>query len=541
MLLMSFSTFSQKAKQESPESVSAKRPKLVVGVVVDQMRYDYLVKFMDKYSEDGFRRLLREGFSFTNANYNYVPTYTACGHACVYTGTTPSYNGIISNDWFNRYTKKNVYCVNDTTVSSLGTTSISGKMSPVNLLTTTIGDELKLATNFKSKVIGIALKDRGSILPAGKGADAAYWHDPYTNNFVSSTYYMKELPKWVDDFNARKVADSLLSRPWTTLLPIEKYTESSADDTPYEGLYSGETKPVFPHNLPAIKAADNELVRKTPFGNTLTREFVESALQNEQLGRRGETDFLAISFTSTDYVGHMFGINAIELEDTYLRLDQDMALLLNALDQQVGKNEYILFLTADHGAVNNPMYSEDHKLNGEFFDGNPLMDSLKQEMKKVYGDGEFFLNTSTSNIYLNRDLVASKKISLADFQNRVAAFIGNFEGVANVITSTELMKGVARTGIASFVQNGFNPQRSADVIVQLQPGWISWGTKTGTTHGSAYRYDTHVPMVFFGKNIHNGSSSEPVVVPDIAPTIATWLDIEFPSGTTGVPLQNLIK
>ena len=531
----------QKEKAGADDNTFYKRPKLVVGVVVDQMRYDYLVRFNDKYVDGGFRRLLKDGFSFTNANYNYVPTYTACGHTCVYTGTTPSHNGIVSNDWFNRYTKSNTYCVSDTTVSSLGTTSISGKMSPVNLLTTTIGDELKLATNFRSKVLGIALKDRGSILTAGKGADAAYWHDPYSNNFVTSTYYMKALPTWVEDFNNRKVADSLLANPWTTLLPIEQYTESSPDDSPYEGIFKGETKPVFPHNLPALKTENSELIRDVPFGNTLTKEFVFSAIQAEKMGKGSETDFLAISFTSTDYVGHMFGVNAIETEDTYLRLDRDIADLLRFLDNYVGKDEYLLFLTADHGAVTNPVFNDDHRMTGEFFEGTSVMDSLKSELKRVYGEGNFILSRSTQNIYLDRDLIASKKIKLEEIQNRIAAFISNFEGVSAAMTATELQKGIERTGVYEFMQNGFNPQRSADVIVQLQPGWISWSTKTGTTHGSAYRYDTHVPMIYFGKNVHSGNSATPVNITDIAPTISTFLNIEFPSGNTGVPLQDWLK
>ncbi|MBL0102778.1 MAG: alkaline phosphatase family protein [Bacteroidetes bacterium] len=531
----------QKEKAGADDNTFYKRPKLVVGVVVDQMRYDYLVRFNDKYVDGGFRRLLKDGFSFTNANYNYVPTYTACGHTCVYTGTTPSHNGIVSNDWFNRYTKSNTYCVSDTTVSSLGTTSISGKMSPVNLLTTTIGDELKLATNFRSKVLGIALKDRGSILTAGKGADAAYWHDPYSNNFVTSTYYMKALPTWVKDFNNRKVADSLLANPWTTLLPIEQYTESSPDDSPYEGIFKGETKPVFPHNLPALKTENSELIRDVPFGNTLTKEFVFSAIQAEKMGKGSETDFLAISFTSTDYVGHMFGVNAIETEDTYLRLDRDIADLLRFLDNYVGKDEYLLFLTADHGAVTNPVFNDDHRMTGEFFEGASVMDSLKSELKRVYGEGNFILSRSTQNIYLDRDLIASKKIKLEEIQNRIAAFISNFEGVSAAMTATELQKGIERTGVYEFMQNGFNPQRSADVIVQLQPGWISWSTKTGTTHGSAYRYDTHVPMIYFGKNVRSGNSATPVNITDIAPTISTFLNIEFPSGNTGVPLQDWLK
>jgi predicted AlkP superfamily pyrophosphatase or phosphodiesterase len=541
MIFNSKTTFSQTKTATEQRSVFYKKPKLVVGIVVDQMRYDYLVRFYDKYTADGFKRLLGDGYIYTNANYDYIPTYTACGHACVYTGTGPAYNGIIGNEWFDRYTKKSMYCVSDSTVKSLGTTSITGKMSPKNLFTSTIGDELKLASNFRSKVIGIALKDRGSILPAGSGANAAYWHDPYSNNFISSTYYMENLPKWVDDFNARKVADSLLSKPWIPLLPIESYTESSADDTPYEGLFYGEKKPVFPHNLPMMKDSDEELIRKVPMGNTLTELFCEKAIQHEKLGKGPETDLLAISFTSTDYVGHMFGINAIELEDTYLRLDQDIAALLKYLDANVGKDEYVVFLSGDHAAVNNPQFSDDHSMKGDFFDSRPITDSLKKYIATIYGPGELILSATANNIFLNRDLITQKKLNLREMQEACVRFVSGFEGVAYAMTASDLQSGSKRTGMAAFLQNGYNMKRSGDVLIQLQPGWINWSSKTGTTHGSAYRYDTHVPLLFFGKNIPRGINHEQVSVNDIAPTICTLLNIEFPSGSTGHPLIGVLK
>ncbi len=537
LITQSQNLFSQTEKKDP----FYKKPKLVVGIVVDQMRYDYLVRFYDKYGADGFKRLLGGGFNFTNANYDYIPTYTACGHACIYTGTGPAYNGIVGNDWYDRYSKKSVYCVSDSTVSPLGTTSISGKMSPKNLFTSTIGDELKLASNFKSKVIGVALKDRGSILTAGSGADAAYWHDPYSNNMISSTYYMKQLPKWVDDFNKRKVADSLISKPWTTLLPIEKYTESSPDNTPYEGLFEGEVEPIFPHNLQLMKDSNNEIIRGVPMGNTLTTMFAKQILVNEKMGKGAETDLLAISYTSTDYVGHMYGINAIELEDTYLRLDREMADLLNFLDAQVGKDEYLLFLSADHAAVNNPVFSSDHDLKGDMLDSKPIIDSLKKYLNNAYGAGDYILNTNAQNIYLNRELLEKKNINLRDIQDKCVLFVTGFEGVATAMTATELMTGTKRVGVSSLMQNGFNQKRSSDVMIQLQPGWISWSTKTGTTHGSAYRYDTHVPLIFYGKNVAQGRENMQVSVTDIAPTICTFLNIEFPSGSIGKPLEDVLK
>ena len=350
----------------------------------------------------------------------------------------------------------------------VGTTSITGKMSPRNLLTSTVTDELRLATNMKSKVIGIALKDRGAILPAGQTANAAYWHDPYTNNFISSTYYMKELPGWAIKFNNRKMSDSLLSKPWTTLLPIDQYTESTSDDNSYEGLFEGETKPVFPHDLPALKAKEYELIRTTPFGNTFTKEFAVAACIGEQLGKGKETDFLAVSFSSTDYVGHMYGINAIELEDTYIRLDRDIAAFLKFLDEWTGNN-YLLFLTADHGAANNPLYSKDMNLHSGKLESSRLKDTLRTSLNKLYGTDSLILSSGGNNIYLNREYISRTKLNLSDIQNSCVNIVTQFPGVAVAMTATELSKGISRTGIYSFMQNGYNMQRSGDVSIQLLP------------------------------------------------------------------------
>ncbi len=540
LMLISLACSAQRSGSSSNSPVNINSPGLVVGIVIDQMRYDYLYRFWNKYSNDGIRRLVNDGFVFGNANYNYIPTYTAPGHTCIYSGTTPAYNGIISNEWYDRDQRKSIYCVNDTTVKPVGTTSISGKMSPKNLLTTTVTDELMLASNMTSKVIGIALKDRSSILPAGHTATAAYWHDPYLNNWVTSTYYLKELPQWVADFNKRKMIDSLLSKKWTTLLPIEQYTESTADDNSYEGLYDGESKPVFPHDLPALRDSNSELIRETPFGNTLTKEFAVAAIKGENLGKGKSTDFLAVSFSSTDYVGHMFGTNAIELEDTYLRLDRDIAAFLKFLDEWTGNN-YLLFFTSDHGAVNNPIFSSDHQINSGKFESRVLSDSLKKFLKQSYKSDSLLLNANAHNVFLNRNYIEANNFNLEEIQKKCVSFVTKFKGVSIAMTSTELSRGLERTGIYSLIQNGFNFQRSADVIIVLQPGWIDWYTKTGTTHGAPYSYDTHVPLIFFGKRIKPGFSATPVTVCDIAPTISTLLNIEFPSGNTGKPLEPLFK
>ncbi len=534
-------TSAQQPTSKSQTLAAPAMPKLVVGIVVDQMRYDYLYRFKEKYSDGGFKRLMKEGFVFENANYNYVPTYTGPGHACIYTGTTPSHNGIISNDWYDRELGKTVYCVGDSASKAVGTTSISGKMSPWRLLSTTITDELRTASNFKSKVISISLKDRGAILPGGHTANAAYWHDPYSSNWVTSNYYLPELPAWVHKFNDRKVVDSLLSTPWIPLLHPDAYTESTADDTPYEGLFKGELKPVFPHNLPEIKKLDEELIRRTPFGNTYTSLFVKAAIEGENLGKGSNIDFLAVSFSSTDYVGHMYGTNAMELEDTYIRFDRELDDFLKYLDNAVGKNNYLLFLTSDHGAATNPIYNHDHNLPGEDFNSDTMFKALGVFLKQEYGEGKFLSHTNAHQIYLNRNLLDEKKIDATEMRRRCARFVLQFDGVAEAATSDDMQRELHRDGIFSFIQNGYNDKRSADILIELKPGWIDWYSKTGTTHGSAYSYDTHVPLLFFGTGIRHGISNSSVSISDIAPTLAAMLNIENPSSTTGKQLSEILK
>ena len=352
------------------------KPKIVIGIVVDQMRTDYISRYWNKFGEGGFKRLVKDGYNCRNTQYNYVPTFTGPGHASIYTGTTPSYHGIVANDWYDQKNRDTVYCVQDDSVRSIGGDVEAGKMSPARLLTTTITDELHLSTQGKSKVIGVSLKDRGAILPAGRAANAAFWYDGKSGNWISSSWYMNELPKWASDFNDRKWPNEYLSKPWTTLLNIDRYTESDPDNNAYEATYLGEEKPVFPHDLPSLRGKSFDLVRRTPFGNTLTKDFAIASIKGEDLGRDSITDFLCISFSATDYVGHQFGPMAIETEDTYLRLDRDLADLFQFLDNNFGKGKYLVFLTADHAAEYNPKSLMDQKLYAGIGEPKALTDSV---------------------------------------------------------------------------------------------------------------------------------------------------------------------
>ncbi len=530
LLLFSILYFNSNAQQVD-------RPKLVVGIVVDQMKFDYIYRYWNKLGDGGFKRLVREGFECSNTKYNYSPTVTGPGHASIYTGSTPHSHGIVSNDWYSRTLHKDVYCVDDSSVKSIGGSSKSGSMSPRNLLVNTIGDELKLATNFKAKVIGIALKDRGAILPAGHAADAAYWFDSKSGNWMTSSYYMTQLPPWVETFNALKYPEKYNSQKWNTLLEISQYTESTVDNTPYENLFKGETTPTFPHDFSLLSAKDFENVRRSPFGNTLTKDFAKAAILNEQLGAHEVTDMLCLSFSSTDYIGHQFGTNAIETEDCYLRLDKDIEDLLIFLDKTLGKKNVLLFLTADHGAVPNPQFLQDHKFNAGFFDSKEIEKRVKAFLQNEYNDSMLFEALGDQCIYLNQNLIEARKLSLENITYNISTVLMKLPEIANAYPATLLNNDENTQKTIHLFQLGYNPSRSGDVYYSLLPNYIESTNKKGTTHGAAYSYDTHVPLFFYGYNIAPGTHNSPINITDIAPTISSILKIEFPNGSLSNPIH----
>ena len=533
---------------KAQNNVADEKPALVVGIVIDQMRFDYLYRYYKKYGEKGFKRMLTNGLVCKNTHYNYVPTATGPGHASIYTGTTPSYHGIVGNEWYERGLQKEVYCVEDEKVQTVGSKNNNGRFSPKRLRTTTITDELRINSNWQSKVISISIKNRGAVLPGGFTANSAYWYDEATGNMISSTHYMQELPKWVSKFNDKKLPDHYLNQTWTTLLPVSEYTESYKDDNHYEAVLPGKEKPVFPYNLKEMRkeTADNgyELLRATPFGNSLLTELAIGTLKNEDLGKDQHTDFLAISYSSTDIIGHAFGPHSVEIEDTYLRLDQELEKLFETLDNQIGKDNYLVFLTADHAAVNVPQYLKDHKVEAGYFAKKSFEDSLEHFLNKKYGSGKWVLNLDNSHIYLNKMLIREQGLVLANVQQKVADFCLTLDGIEQVYTASDLLQNNYQDGIASLLQNGFSQKRSGDVILVLRPHWlpvkeVSEYSKRGTSHGSAYAYDTHVPLIWYGWKIPTKILHRPISITDIAPTISQLLNLQMPASFTGTPIQEL--
>ncbi|MFD2589128.1 alkaline phosphatase PafA [Croceitalea marina] len=530
----------QKNKKTTPvETTDAS--KLVVGIIVDQMRYDYLTRFWNHYGSDGFRRLAEQGFNAKNHHFNYAPTSTGPGHTSVYTGASPSSHGIIGNNWYDKEKDASVYCASDDSYNSVGTTSDAGKMSPHRMLTTTITDQLRLHTQMRGKTIAIALKDRGAVLPGGHTANAAYWFEgDDVGKWITSSYYMNTLPKWVDDFNASGKIQSY-KKAWTTIKDINLYVESGVDNNNYEGLFETETTPTFPHSTPNLldKTKDFEIIKYTPWGNSLTTDFALEALEKESLGTDNITDFLAISYSSTDYIGHKFGVNSKEVQDAYLRLDLDLARLLNALDTKVGAGKYTVFLTADHGAINVPAYLSDQKIPAGYLDWKETKTKLNEFLTYTYGTTDLIKNISNNQVFLDTKVVANLDIDLDEVQEEIAQELLSYDDMDKTFTGYQMWQNEYTKGIPYILQNGWHQKRSGDILFVLKPAHISY-PRMGSTHGSPMIYDTHVPLLFYGNGIKKGSTVNRTEIPDIAPTVAAMLGIAFPNGTTGKPILEVL-
>lgn len=519
-------------------------PKLVVGVVVDQMRPDYIYRYWDNFSGGGFKRLIADGAFLRNTHYTYIPTVTGPGHASIYTGSVPAHHGIVANERFDRATRRVLYCVKDTAVKGVG--QASAQASPFQLLATTLADEIERRTDGRGRTIGVALKDRSSVLPIGRTGDAAYWFSGSTGGFVTSTWYMDELPEWVQAFNGRKLTARYLNQRWEPFFPLERYHQSLPDANDYEQPLAPGAGNAFPYDLAALSkgAAGLGLIASTPWGNTLTTDMALAALEGEQLGRDEVTDLLAISYSSTDILGHKMGLRALEIEDMYIRLDQELARLLNALDEAVGKGRYTLFLTADHGAVDVPQYLKDLKGSGGYLDVRPLRERINAGLKQresdsvlFMGDGEIFLEREQGGRVRLKDMMDAFAIArdtlLAD--TSVASVscgpLGDlFGGDPGIIPARQ--------------RNGYMPRRSGDIQYTLKPGYFEAEgayVGKGTTHGSGWTYDTHVPALLYGQGIAPGEVLRRTAVADIVPTICMVVGCALPDAAVGDPVPEALK
>ncbi len=533
-------TVSAQSTSQSATPAAIERPKLVVGLVIDQMRWDFLYRYNAKYTSTGFNRLLRQGFSFENTLIPFTPTYTAAGHACIYTGSIPAIHGIMGNNWYDKTSGRNVYCTDDSTVTTVGSNSRAGKMSPRNMWTTTITDELRLSNNFQSKVIGIALKDRGAILPAGHSGNAAYWYDESVGKFITSSYYMKALPKWVDDFNKQDLPAKYMKADWNTLYPIKEYTLSTADDKIYEYPLSDEKQPVFPHKVSQVTDGIYSTFKFTPYANTYTFDFAKKAIESEKMGKGSVTDFLAVSISSTDYIGHSFGPNSVEIEDTYYRLDKDIADFLDYLDATVGKNNYLLILSADHGVAHVPAFLKEHNLPGDVFDDFLMLKEINTILEQQFGLKNILQSVMNYQFYINTAEVERNGKDLAAIKRMVIKSLLTRPFIINAFETAAISGATLPEPQKTMMTNGYNPKRSGDIMFTVKPGYFDGGIK-GTTHGLWNPYDAHIPNVWYGWHVPHGQTSRETYMTDIAPTIAAMLKIQEPNGNAGKVLTELTK
>ncbi|TNE52668.1 MAG: alkaline phosphatase family protein [Bacteroidetes bacterium] len=535
--LLAFSPLSFAQKQE--------KPKLVVGIVIDQMCYDYLYRFEDKLGDKGFLKLMYNGSFCRNAHYNYVPTYTGPGHASIYTGTTPTNHGIIANDWYVPALGREMNCVEDSMVQSVGADSKYGRYSPANLKAMTITDQLRL-TYKRSKVISVSIKNRSAILPGGHLSNGSYWYDYASGHFISSSFFMNKLPKWVKQFNTREQVPYYMEQSWKPLLAKDQYDASDEDDRPYEHILKGKDKATFPYDFKELSKHNSpfELFTISPFANTYLTDFAIEAIRNEELGADEHSDFLCISYSTPDIAGHSFGPYSKEMQDMYLRLDLEIEKLLVVLESMVGKENFVLFLTADHAVVPVPQFLKDHQLPGGYVYKDQLMQYLEDHLAPKFGKN-IIDHLGNFQVFLNKKTINEQKIDQEDLEEFLARILRNFPGIKNAYTHEQLEE-APRDQWHQMVQAGHEAERSGDVAFILESGYLMKSARNekagrGTSHGSAFNYDTQVPLIWYGANIPAQVIDRRIIIPDIATTLAPILKIQRPSLSTGNPILEILK
>lgn len=467
------------------------RPKLVVGVVVDQMRWDYLYRYHDLYGDGGFKRLMREGFNCENTMINYIPTITAVGHASLFTGSIPSIHGIAGNNFYvdGQYT----YCTSDSRYNTVGSDTEAGRMSPKNLLTTTIGDEIRVATNFQGKVIGVSVKDRASILPAGHSANGAFWMDKKARRFVTSTYYMKALPAWAEQYN--------------------KHVETFTADQ----IYS------------------------SPIGNEVVEGMAEAAISGEQLGQDNVTDMITISFSIPDMVGHQYGTHDEHTQSCYVDMDKKLARLLTYLDTQVGKGQYLFFLVADHGAANGVKFLQEHKIASGGFFAEKVLDDLNAKLgARFETKARLAERIMDYKVCLDRKAIAAADLDYGDVKQEAIDILQASGDYSYVLDLEDVAAASVPAVLRERIINGYNSHRGGDIQIIVKPAFYEiYGDKIdgGTTHGTIYPYDAHIPFILTGWGIKAGSTTAPVTINDIAATVCSMIHVQLPNGCFGNPVQ----
>jgi len=528
--------------------IPPEKPKLVVGIVIEQFRYDYIDKFWDNFSEDGFRRLINEGTFCKNASYDFFFTQSAPAHSTLSTGTDPRMHGIIADNWYLPLRDEIIYCTSDSDVDPVGGSFERGLQSPVNLLPSTFGDELKLATNNRAKVFGVGMKDHTAILSTGHSANCAYWYDDKTGTWMTSTHYVDSLPQWVNEFNAMMLPDTYLESIWEPLLPLETYSHCLPDTNSFESGINDRS--VFPYDLKKISMSptsglfnrkkDYSVLEMVPFGNTFTNDFAIRLIEEEGLGKDDITDFLSISYTVTDKIGHVFGPSSMEMADAIIRFDHDLGHLLSYLNETIGKKNVLVYLTSAHGVAEIPDVLNSNRIPAGVYRQNQSQTLLKSYLNVIYGQGNWIKGYYEKQVYLNRTLIEDATLSLYEVQNTAARFLSQFSGVATAVAANVIENNDFSRGFYRKMRNSFDQTRSGDIIINLEPAWIENG-KYVANHNSAYVYDSHIPLVWYGYTVNRSSITRQVNMNEVAATLSSLCKIQVPNACTGNPMIELFR
>ena len=527
----------------SGQKIPSQKPKLVVGITVSGMRYDYLSVYWDKFGDDGIKKMASTGANCKNARYNYLITEPSVGYATIATGAKPSAHGIVSDYWYERLSNQIIYSLDDSEQTTIEGTFGTGPYSPSALHSRTISDELRVISRFKSKSIGVSMDPQAAVLMAGHTATGAYWMDPTTASWITSSYYVDSLPEWVREFNGKQYQDIYLDRIWEPLLPIAEYGESMLDNNPYETGFNGQI--TFPYELSRISAKDRterdySVLMSTPWGNTYTKDLAIAAIVNEELGQRGVSDMIHIGFNTTKYLADKYSTWSLEMQDAYLRLDQDIAHLLGFLDDQLGLENVVVYVTAENALADDPRYLEESRIPSGFFNYRTSISLLKSYLNAIYGQGDWVSFYYAQQIYLNHQLIEDSRLSLEDVQDRVARFMIQMGGVSNALQAYVLQRSNFTSGVYERIQNSYYQKRSGDVIIYLTPGWVEH-SNVGRNGYAEFKSGPHVPLIFYGWKVNRVTIPEVVSPADIAATIAYFLEISMPENASGKVISDLVK
>jgi len=521
------------------------KPKIVIGIVIEQMRYDLLERFRDRFCENGIKRLLNEGTYYRNASYQYMIIQSAPGFATISTGAEPSYHGITSDNWYVPLNDELIYCTKDNSVDPVGGSYEDGLHSPVNLLSSTFSDELKIATKGSAKVYSVGIKENSAILSGGHIADGGYWFDNNTGTFMTSNYYVDTLPSWINDFNALNLPQSYLNTTWSPMNNLTDYSDCLPDSNKFEAGFDGIN--YFPYDLKkmSLKGLFNNkrnfsLLRETPFSDSFITEFALKLIEKEDLGKDDVTDFISIAYSATNYIGNRFGPSSVEMGDAILRLDREIEKLMNFLNEKIGKKNLLIYLTSAHGISEIPAVMSDNRIPSGYFRQNQSLQLLRSYLNVVYGEGDWVKGYHEKQIFLNRILIEDAKIPLEDIQRKVARFMVQFSGVSTAYPYSAFEANDYGNGNLRRILNSFSPQRSGDVIITLFPGWVEKSDYV-TDYNSPYSYNVHVPLIWYGWAVNKASVLRKVNITDIAATLSSLCRVPFPNASTGEMLIELVR